>query len=318
MSYWANMHDRVEAYLNARRSLGYKLKVEGQELARFARFAENRRHQQPLTVGLAIAWANSSRRGSALYGARRLEIIRGLAKYCFLFEPETEVPLPGLLGPAHRRVTPYIYAKQEIDDLLAAAAHLAPTDGLRPITMRCFLGLLAATGMRVSEALHLSRADVDFQRAVLTVRETKFRKSRYVPLHPTAVEALNEYTHLRDRHFPLVQCTAFFLDDGGRELQYRQALHAFQVLRKQLGWKSREGRYPRLYDLRHTFACRRLLACYKDGSDVGATLPLLSTYLGHGKVTDTYWYLTGIPALMAIAGERFERLAQSREEVNHG
>ncbi len=267
---------------------------------------------------MALDWANASKRGSPLYRARRLEIVRGLAKYCALFEPDTEVPATKLLGPAHRRVTPHIYTDPELEQLLAAAAELTPDNGLRPATMRCLLGLLAATGLRISEALHLSLMDVDLVREVLTVRETKFRKSRYVPLHPSTTNALAEYARFRDRRLPLARGTAFFLSDGGQPFPYRHALYAFQRLRQRLGWENRAGRSPRLYDLRHTFACRRLLAWYQEGVDVNWALPLLSTYLGHGKVTDTYWYLTGIPALMAIAGERFERLAAADGEESHG
>jgi len=317
MSHWINMHDRVEAYLDTRRSLGYALRVEGEQLQSFARFAETRGHRSALTVDLALAWANASRRGSALYRARRLEIVRSLARYCILFEPETEIPDPRLLGPAHRRVTPHVYSEEEVADLMAAAGHLAPKDGLRPLTMRCFLGLLSSTGLRVCEALRLTRNDINFTDGVLTVWETKFRKSRHVPVHHTTVEALKEYAHLRDRRVPYFQTQRFFLMDDGQPFQYRQARHAFDQLRRQLGWGSRNGRRPRLYDLRHTFACRRMQLWYEEGVDVDWAMPLLATYLGHGKVTDTYWYLTGTPSLLAVISARFERLALASKEVAH-
>lgn len=268
MSYWISMHDRVEAYLDIRRSLGYALRVEGEELKRFARFAETQGHSSALTVNLALAWANASQKVSPVYRARRLEIVRCLAKYCVLFEPETEIPAPGLLGPAHRRVTPHIYSEQEIADLLKAAGHLAPQNGLRPLTMKCFLGLLASTGLRVCEALRLTRNDVNCTDGVLTVWETKFRKSRHVPLHHTSVQALNEYAHLRDRRVPYSQTPYFFLTDDGQPFRYHQARHAFDQLRRRLGWESRDGRRPRLYDLRHTFACRRLQLWYEEGVNV--------------------------------------------------
>ncbi|MHC4934058.1 MAG: tyrosine-type recombinase/integrase [Planctomycetota bacterium] len=314
MSGWMHMSERVEAYLAARRALGYALHVEGEELRRFAAFAESRGHQGPITKELALAWAHATRTGSALYRARRLEVVRGLARYCVVFESDTEIPAPRLLGPAHRRVTPHLYTEQEIDQLLAAAASLPPRTGLRPATIRTFLGLLAATGLRVCEALHLARADADLVNGVLTIRETKFRKSRYVPLHPTSTAALAEYARLRDQKLPLTPSTAFFVADTGAPLAYRQVLHAFQRLRRQLGWQRGTGRHPRMYDLRHTFACRRLLSWYEEGTDVNWALPLLSTYLGHRKVTDTYWYLTGVPALMAVAGKRFEQLATDQED----
>lgn len=317
MSYWTSMNDRVEAYLSSRRSLGYELRIEGEELERFARFADTRGHHSALTVELALAWANSSQKGSAIYRARRLEIVRCLAKHCVLFEPETEIPAPGLLGPAHRRVTPHIYSEDEIADLLTAAGHLPPKDGLRPRTIQCFLGLLASTGLRVNEALHLTRKNIDFTAGVLTVWETKFRKSRHVPLHVSTIEALNVYALLRDRRIPYPQTPFFFLNDDGQPLQYRQVRHAFDQLRRLLGWKNHGARRPRLYDLRHTFACHRLQLWYEQGIDVDWALPFLSTYLGHGKVTDTYWYLTGTPSLMAVVSARFERMVSADKEVAH-
>lgn len=317
MTRWTNMHERVDDYLNARRRLGFKLRIEGEQLRRFAQFAEAHGHDGTLTVELAIAWANASKSGSDICRARRLEIVRGLSKFCALFEPETQIPAPRLLGPAHRRVAPYIYSAQEVEKLMEAAMKIKSRNGLRPATMRYLIGLVFATGLRISEALHLTCADVDFEEGRLVVRETKFRKSRYVPLHPTTVEALKDYARFRDRRVPFRSAqAAFFLSDDGRPLRYRQALYAFQCIRRRVGW-AQGKRPPRLHDLRHTFACNRLLAWYKQGVDVNRAIFFLSVYLGHGKVTDTYWYLTGTPPLMAIAAKRFECLA-SKKEVKHG
>jgi integrase len=311
------MHERVDDYLNARRRLGYKLRIEGEQLRRFAQFARAQGHEGILTVELAVAWANSSKSASDICRARRLEIVRSLAKYCALFEPETQVPAPRLLGPAHRRVAPHIYTAHEIGKVMEAAAEIKPRNGLRPATMRCLIGLLSATGLRISEALHLTCTDVDFEERQLVVRETKFRKSRYVPLHPSTVKALEAYTRFRDRRVPLRSPRgAFFLCDDGRPLRYRQALYAFQCIRRRVGW-TQGKRPPRLHDLRHSFASNRILAWYKQGIDVNNAIFLLSVYLGHGKVTDTYWYLTGTPLLMSIAAKRFECFA-SKEEVRHG
>jgi len=307
MRHWESMKARVEEYLRVRRSLGYKLKVEGEELYRFAQFAEKQKHNGPITMELAVAWAKSSKKGSQLFHARRIETLRGLAKFCALFEPETEIPSRTLLGPAHRRNSPYIYTSQEIVELMDAARQIEPQGGLRPETMRYLIGLLSATGLRISEALHLNRRDVDLDHGCLVIRDTKFDKSRYVPLHPTAVHALDEYTHIRERKMQFTPIsTAFFLNDKGTSFHYRQALYAFQSIRRRLDWGKKGIRPPRLYDLRHTFACQRLLAWYEQGVDVNTAILHLSVYLGHGKVTDTYWYLTGIPSLMAIAAEHFE------------
>ena len=307
MNRWSSMPQRVAAYLSARRALGYQLRIEGEQLHRFAQFAEQQGHRGVLTLELTLTWANAPEKQSAIGPARRLEPLRPFAKYCALFEPETEVPPPRLLGPAHRRLAPYIYSDADITAMMAAAQQLDPTDGLRPVTMRCLLGLLAATGLRVSEALSLHRDDVDLDRGLLTVRESKFRKSRYVPLHSSAREALAEYACVRDRCIARATDPTFFLFDNARAVNDRQAEYAFGQIRSRLGWASlADGRLRRLYDLRHAFACKRLLAWYAEGVDVQWAIPHLATYLGHRKVSDTYWYLTAIPELMAIAAERLE------------
>lgn len=319
MNRWNSMYERVEDYLNARRRLGYKLKTEGEQLYRFARFSDAKAHKGALTLELAVSWANASQNCSDLYRARRLEIVRSLAKYCALFEPETQIPMSGLLGTAHRRTNPHIYTPKEIAKLLKKAGELNPRKGLRPATMRCLLGLLVSTGLRISEALNLTNADVDFENRTLLIRDTKFRKSRYVPLHPSAIEALDTYTVFRNQRVPLrSETNAFFLSDDGRPFHYRQALYAFQAIRRRLGWEVKGNRSPRIHDLRHTFACRRLLSWYEQGVDVNREILWLSVYLGHGKVTDTYWYLTGTPSLMAVAAQRFERIASNGREVKHG
>jgi integrase len=318
MSRWKIMHERVEDYLITRRKLGYQLKVEGDELFRFARFADEHGNNKALTTEIMVAWANSSKKASDICPARRIETIRGLAKFCALFEPDTQIPPPGLLGSGHRRVAPHIYTEEELSDLMQAANKLNPQNGLRPVTMRYMIGLLSATGLRISEALRLNRSDVDLDNKLLLIRETKFYKSRYVPLHQTTADALVQYGHIRDRFTPVeAGANAFFLFDNGRSPNYRQALYAFQSIRRQLGWDKNNERLPRLHDLRHTFACNRLLLWYKQGIDVNNAILMLSVYLGHSKISDTYWYLTAIPSLMAIAAERFERFTLMEKEVKH-
>jgi integrase len=311
MNGWTSMRERVDAYLQARRAMGYQLHIEGEQLQRFAQFADQQGHQGALTLDLAVAWANLSTTVTGIGRARRLEVIRPLAKYCALFEPKTEIPPPNLLGPAHRRVAPHIYSEHELVELLDTAQGLCPEGGLRPATMRCLIGLLACTGLRISEALHLSLADVDLDRGMLCIHQTKFRKSRYVPLHPTTQEALDDYARFRNRCLPLARDPAFFLFDNGRAVQGVQARYAFGLIRSRLGWNSSaQGRRPRLYDLRHTFACRRLLTWYQEGQEMHLLIPHLATYLGHAKISDTYWYLTGTTELLAVAAERFEQLTQ--------
>lgn len=311
MKRWASMQERVESYLKARRSVGYLLRIEGAQLLRFARFADQRDHHEHITIDLAVAWANDSDKSHQIGRARRLEVVRSLAKYCVIFEPETEIPPSRLLGPAHRRLTPHIYSDHEIASLLDMASQLQPKQGLRPATVYCLLGLLASTGLRISEALRLTRDDVDLHKGILQIRKSKFRKSRYVPVHQIVCDQLARYAAFRDKRLPLVQSRSFFLLDDGSALCYRQIEYAFHSILARLGWEfCPNDRHPRLYDLRHTFVCRRLLAWYEEGVDVDRMMPVLSTYLGHAKVTDTYWYLTGIPVLMKIVAVRFEDQSQ--------
>jgi integrase len=311
-----SMPERVASYLRTRRALGFTLHIEGRQLARFAAFAEQQGHQGPLTLQLAVAWANASRTPEGLGPARRLEVLRPFAKYCRLFEPQTPLLPARLFGPVHRRLTPHIYTEQELAVLLATCAELVPTNGLRPVTVRTLIGLLAATGLRVGEALRLTDADLDRHQLLLQVRQSKFRKSRLLPIATSTSEALAEYIAVRDQHLERRQPPALFVFDHGKPVSVAHVDYAFKVLRQQLGWqRDANGRWPRLYDLRHTFACRRLLAWYAEDVDVNRRLPHLATYLGHAKVSDTYWYLTNIPALMAIATARFEQTAVGSTEV---
>lgn len=172
--------------------------------------------------------------------------------------------------------------------------------------------------MRPSEPLRLTCADLDFPSHTLTVRQTKFSKSRIVVLHPTATKALEEYARARDSFVKYPRSPGFFLSDDGSAFTHKKALWAFRYLRRQLGWVPRPGcRLPRLYDLRHTFVCRRLLAWHRDGVDLHVVMPALSTYLGHVKITDTYWYVTGIPELMNTVSARFERFFCGDKEGHH-
>lgn len=302
---------RVETYLACRRRHGFKLSIDGTQLRSFARFADEVGTEDHLTVALASAWARSSRRPSPFTWARRVEVLRGFARFCLREDPATEIPPRSLFGPAHRRLVPHIYTDAELSALLEAANGLAPEHGLRPATCRCVIGLLAASGLRISEALALTNADVDLEAGVLCIREAKFHRQRWVPLHLSVTESLIAYVRQRDRLVHRPVCDRFFLRDDGHSANQSGILHALQTLCRQLGWQPR-GDYPhhRLHDLRHTFIVRSTLRFYEQGIDIDRAVLALSTYVGHAKVTDTYWYFTGIPELMAIAAERFHRYTQ--------
>lgn len=308
------MHAKVESYLAQRRRAGYTLEVEGQQLFRFAQFADESGHRGPMTLALAIRWASASREQKALTAARRIEVLRGFARYCQQFEPLTEVPPLLLFGSGHRRLTPHIYTDAEIRALLAATMHLSPPGGLRGACCRAIFGLLASAGLRLSEATGLERTAVDLDQGLLHIRGAKFGKSRLVPIHSTTTRALKRYARRRDIEPTTTRTAMFFVGDYGREVRTRHVEYAFRVLRRRLRWTPRgEHPAPRIHDIRHTFVCRTLQRWYESGIDIDRNILALSTYIGHAKVTDTYWYLTATPELMAIAARRFEHFAAGEQ-----
>lgn len=307
------MQAAVQRYLDDRRHLGFVLAAPATELLRFARYADARRHRGPLTQELMLGWAREHvRHSSAVTAARRVEVIRPFAAYYRQFEPDTEIPPTGILGRGHRRLAPHIYTDEEIAQLLDAAHPLWPSADLRPLTYRTLFGLIAAAGLRLSEALKLTLVDTDLQAATLTVRETKFRKSRCLPLHPSTVQELLLYRQARNRCYGTEATSPFFVSHEGRHLPKRTVENAFQRLQSRLGWHAR-GDYPRprIHDLRHTFAVRRLQRWREASQPIDHAMFWLCTYLGHAKISDTYWYLSGVPELMDTIGARFEQFVGS-------
>lgn len=297
---------RVDAYLADRRQAGFQLRSEGQQLKGFARFARRVGHRGPLTVKLAMQWANDSRGHRLLTAARRIETLRPFAAYCQQFDPDTAIPPRGLFGRAHRRLTPHIFTAQEIASLLEACRKLHPVGGLRGASCAAIFGLIASSGLRISEATLLKRTDVDLRARRLFVREGKYHKSRWVALHPTTAAALRRYVQRRDRNTFAQGSDAFFMFDHGRPASPRAVQWAFRVLRAKLQWRSRGGHpAPRIHDLRHGFICHRLEDWYAKGVEIDRHILSLSTYVGHAKVTDTYWYVTATPELLGFAAERF-------------
>ena len=302
------MVTHVERYLALRRAMGFELGIAGQQLMQFARFAQAS-GATSLTLDVAFAWANSARRATPMTRARRIELIRPFARFLLQVDPATEVPQRGVCGRAHRRLTPHIFTAVEIEQLLAAAARSPPSGGLRPIAYQTLFGLIAATGLRLGEAIRLDSDDVDLVTGTLTIRRTKFRKSRLVALHATTVEHLSHYVEQRQRHVPASD--RFFVGGRGTALNVHMADHVFRKLSTELGWRPRGGhRAVRIYDLRHTFITRRLTEWQANGTNIDQAMLALSTYVGHAKVTDTYWYVTAIPELMQGASVRFQQFAQ--------
>lgn len=311
-----SLQARIDDYLAERRRLGFELRSRDTFLTGFARYVTSRHHRGPLTVELMTGWVRQGKGGQGSPGtwALRLDKLLRFVRYLKQFEPDTEMPEESTFGPVPGRVAPHIFHEDEIIELLAAAHKLGPSGSLRPATYETLFGLIASTGLRVSEAIHLRDADVDLKQGMLTVRQTKFAKSRRLPMHPSTVEALARYRWQRARHVPSTPDTPFFIGSRGRhmgqQLSDRQAHRVFNALRDSLGWVNRGAHdAPRLHDLRHTFAVRRMMLWHADGTDIDQMMLALSTYMGHTKIICTYWYLTAVPELMALAGSKFERFA---------
>ena len=302
-----SLRKAVENYLTMRRSLGFKLRDMGHNLHHFVSFMEQQR-ASIITTELALRWAQQPQNAQPAHWAARLSFVRNFARYWSATDPRTEIPPMGLLPYRTKRATPYIYSDEQIEQILTAAKNLPPTTGLRPWTYYTLFGLMAVTGMRISEVIHLHRNDVDIDQALLTVRFTKFSKSRLIPLHPSTVEKLMIYVNRRDQLFPRSTATAFFLSNQGTPLTDCMVRWTFVKLCRQIGLRKIGDSFgPRLHDLRHRFAVTTLLHWYQSGVDVEQRLPVLSTYLGHAHVTDTYWYLSAIPELLALTKDRLEK-----------
>jgi integrase len=308
----ATMKHLVQEYLDERRSLGFALDIPGLLLMGFARFADASGHRGPLTRQLITRWVrDEAKRATPQNWANRAKVIRPFAKHLARTHTGAYVPEADTRGCRRRRLAPHIYTGREIVDLLAAASRLSPKGTLRPATYRTLFGVIAATGLRLSEALRLRCADVDLNAGMLTVRQTKFAKSRLVPLHRTTTRVLRNYLAFRQQHLPTVSDRPFLASAQGAALNRKTVEWVFTRLRDQLGWTARGGHAsPRIHDLRHTFICRRVQLWHEHGTDIDNAMIALSTYVGHVQVSSTYWYLTAIPDLMSVAGRRFEHFVE--------
>lgn len=306
----SNLDRHLREYLAVRRALGFKLVGEGQLLTDFVAFAEAR-GQRTITTQIALEWARLPRSGSRNYLSRRLRAVRGFARYLKALDPACEVPPLELLPASKYRPAPYLYRDQEIVALIAAARQLHPP--LRAATFETLIGLLACTGLRIGEAIRLDRDDVDLDNQVLVVRDSKFGKSREVLLHESTVRALAEYGERRDRLCRHSKERSFFITTRGTRLAHPTIYQPFRALLKQAGVEHPlPTRRVRIHDLRHSFAVKTLLGWYRDGGDVAARMPLLSTYMGHVDPAATYWYLSAAPELLQLAAERLELASGGR------
>jgi len=292
----------VNDYVSMRRALGYKLKDAAPLLADFVAFCKAQRAPH-ITIPLALQWAQQTSARPAEW-ARRLTCVRCFARYWSATDPQTQIPPWSLLPHRPSRARPYLYTDEEIRQLLEAAQRMG---GLPGLTYYCLLGLLSVTGLRMSEVLNLRTKDVDLAQGVLVIVGTKFGKTRLVPIHASTQKALAKYRRARDRTFG-GNLSYFFVSQRGNRLDGGQVRRTFYRLSRKVGLRGPTASHgPRLHDFRHLFAARTLLSWYRSGQDVERRLPVLSTYLDHGHVSDTYWYLTICPELMGLVVNRLEK-----------
>lgn len=300
----SRFRDAVDDYLTIRRSLGYRLERHGRLLPDFADHLDQV-GAATITVEHALAWATSPEGQPFNWCAERLSIVRGFAMWLAATDPTVEVPPSDLLAWRPRRAVPHLFSTEQIAALLAATGRIQSC--WRAATLHTLTGLLAATGMRIGEALALDRDDFDAHVGRVVVRSGKFGKARQLPLHTTTVAALADYLVLRDEQQRGRDTTALFVSLRDGRLSYGAAGDGFRQLVATAGITPRPGaRHPRLHDLRHSFVVNTVLDAYRTGADVQALLPTLSTYLGHVDPAATYWYLSAAPELLALAGDRLE------------
>ncbi len=300
----SKLNDALKEYLAIRRQLGFKLRDEGILLPKFVLFLEQQGYSF-ITRALALNWAMQPQKVTPAWWASRLRMIRMFAKYLSTIDPRNEIPPNGLLPYKYHRKTPYIYSDEEIRKLILACGNLSSPIGLRPHTYSALFGLLAVTGMRIREPIHLDRKDVDLEQGMLTVHQTKFGKSRLVAIHPSTRKILRAYEQYRDKIIPNPFVPSFFISDQGTRLTDDIVRRTFIKLSRQIGLRGPcDSHGPRLHDFRHRFAVQTLINWYHSGANIEQQMPKLAAYLGHTHVNDTYWYLTAVPELMELATMR--------------
>jgi integrase/recombinase XerD len=298
---------RLQAFLDTRRA-GNQRGVSSQKILLYLdRFLMGElKPGQPLTREIVERWNETMSHLNPNTRINRLSVLRQFCRYLSHFDPRTCIIYRSYL-PRRSRPVPHIYTRDEVRKIMAAARRLGPPGSLRPVVVSTLIGLLYATGLRIGEALNLTLGDINLRRSVIEVREGKFGKSRYVPLSSTTASRMRDYLERRRKAgFSTAPTAPVFPNVNGKRHHYPSFVTVFLEIIRSLGLRGPKGeRGPRIHDLRHTFAVERLTAWYREGSHLGAKLPLLSTYLGHSTVTGTEVYLHATAQLLQSAGRRF-------------
>jgi integrase/recombinase XerD len=296
--------DAAEEYLALRRRLGHDLADAHRLLPRFVAYLDDI-GAATVTIEAAVVWSTEPDVDPATsVWSRRMIVARGFARHMTGIDPTTEVPPVGLIPSRQRWRPPFLFSAGDVERLVAAASSVIRWR-LPAAAHSTLIGLLAATGMRVGEALKLDDDDIDWDDGVVMIRQSKFGKSRVVPLDHSTVDALRSFVTTRDL---LVgrQVPAVFVSLRGNRMIYASVQETFRRLCDTTGIGADAPNRPRVHDLRHSFAVNTLIGWYRNGENVDARLPALSTYLGHRDPRSTYWYLSAAPELLALAASRIE------------
>lgn len=313
----SDLREAMEQYLAIRRGLGFGLRDSGYILDKFVAFAE-REHASFITTNLVLQWVTApTSSASVATKAGWVSMIRCFATWRAAADSRTQIPPHGLLPGRIIRKRPYIYTDDEIVRIVQQASQLTSRRGIRALTYSTLFALIATTGMRVSEAIALDDADVDHDEGILSIHQTKFKKSRLVPVHASTSEAVRQYQDGKRRILGNSDCPALFVSEKGTRIGDCSTRYNFAMVSQQIGLREppgehRHGRGPRLHDMRHRFAVRTLIDWYRAGLDVEREIPKLATYLGHAHVNDTYWYIEAVPELLHLATERLTRRGDER------
>jgi integrase len=299
-------------YLAMRRALGFKLERHEAHLLDFVAFMERHRTRR-ITRKWVDRWVRQNPSVDPNYRALRLCVIRGFARYRSSIDPHTEIPPPAALPRPRGPKRYYLYSDEEIRRLLAETLkrRVGATSISRWVRYTLY-GLLSVTGMRIGEALRLDVSDVDLDQGILTLRNSKWGKSRLLALRPSTCKALRNYLRRRHEYFKGRSIVPFFVSRHGTRMMHHDAWKSFVRLSRKIGLRgATDRRGPRLHDFRHRAAVEALLQCSESGADTERRLPALSTYLGHTELSHTYWYLHQNPSLMKQAVAHLERYWES-------
>ena len=298
-------------YVAMKKAMGFSFYAQDMKLKNFCNFMKIQK-QKKITLELAKIWALSGVKKPTWWHAKNLSVLRAFAVYWKTIDPKTELWPENIWPIRYKRKNPYIYSNEEIQLLLRTCDELRPQESLRPLTFFTLFGLIATCGLRVSEAVTLNKSDVDLKNGVITVKRTKFNKTRIIPIDQTTVKMLIKYEMAREKFCTRylshhVRSNLFFISNDETPISIGVADWTFNKIALKCGVRKESRRGPRLHDLRHTFVVRTLEDWYRQGKNVEVLLPILSTYVGHSQPGSTYWYISITPELMSLASERMDQ-----------